>query len=61
MLNLIELVFIILLSFSTSLAHDRTKFVSLNDEPCMIRPTLIALNPVELKYYPFMTSIGKCN
>ena len=61
MLNLIELVFIILLSFSTSLAHDSTKFVSLNDEPCMIRPTLIALNPVEIKYYPFMTSIGKCN
>ena len=26
----------------------------------MIRPTLIGLNPVELKYYPSMISIGKC-
>ena len=37
----------------------------LNDEPCMVRPTLIDLNPVELKYYPFMISLnkytGSCN
>ena len=26
----------------------------------MVRPTLIALNPVELKYYPFITSLNKC-
>ena len=25
-----------------------------------IRPTLIDLNPVELKYYPFMISLNKC-
>ena len=35
-----------LLSFSEFLA---TKCVSLNNEPCMIRPFLIDLNPVELK------------
>ena len=34
---------IALLSFSESLA---TKCVSLNNEPCMARPTLIDLNPV---------------
>ena len=28
------------------LAHDGTKSVSLNDEPCMVRPTTIDLNPV---------------
>ena len=31
----------------------------LNDEPCMVRPSLIDLNPVELKYYPFMISLDK--
>ena len=33
--------------------------VALNDELCMVRPTLIDLNPVELKYYPFMISLEK--
>ena len=28
---------------------------------CMLRPTLIDLNPPELKYYPFMISLDKCN
>ena len=27
----------------------------------MVRLTLIDLNPVELKYYPFMISLDKCN
>ena len=49
--------FLALLSFSQPLA---TKCVSLNDEPCIIRPILIDLNPFELKYYPFMISLGKC-
>ena len=26
----------------------------------MIRPTPIDLNPIELKYYPFMISLDKC-
>ena len=50
--------FITLLSFSSSLA---TKWVSLNDEPCMDSTTLIDINPVELKYYQFMISLDKCN
>ena len=61
MYSLIKQVFIVLLYFSESLARDRTKCLSLNDEPCMIRPTVIDLNPVELKYYPFITSLDKCN
>ena len=49
--------FIVLLSFSSSLARvakiaDRTKCLFLSDELCIVRPTLIDLNPVELKYYP---------
>ena len=48
--------FIVLLSFNSSLTSDQTKCLSLNDEPCMIRPTLIDLNPVEFNYYPFMIS-----
>ena len=27
----------------------------------MIRPTLIDLNSIELKYYPFMINLNKCN
>ena len=49
--------FIVLLSFSESLA---TKCLFLNDEPCMVRPTLIDLNSVKLKYYPLMISLDKC-
>ena len=58
MFLLITRVFIALLSFSVSLA---TKCVSLNNERCMVRPTLINLNPIEFNYYPFMTSLDNCN
>ena len=58
MFSLIKHVFLALLSFIESLA---TKCLSLNDEPFMFRPTLIDLNPVYLKYYPFMISLDKCN
>ena len=65
MFSIIKQVLIVLLSFSTSLAHDRTKCLFLNDEPCMVTPILIDMNPAELKYYPFMISlskfIGNCN
>ena len=56
MFGLIKQVFIILLTFGESLGSDRTKCLSLNDELCMVRPSLIDLIPVELKYYPFMIS-----
>ena len=49
--------FIVLLSFSESLA---TKCLLLNDEPIIVRPTLIDMNPFELTYYPFMISLNKC-
>ena len=51
--------FIQLLSFSKSLARNRTKSLFLNDEPFMVRPTLIDMNPNELKYR-FMISLNKC-
>ena len=54
---LIEQAFIALLSFSGSLA---TKWMLIN-ESFMIRPTLIALNPVQLNCYPFMNGIDKCS
>ena len=47
MFELFKKVSIVLLVFSRSIA---TKYVSLNNEPCMIRSTLIDLNPVELNY-----------
>ena len=54
------------MSFSSSLASvfnvsDQTKCLSLNEEPCRLTPTLIDLNNIELKYYPFMISLDKCN
>ena len=56
MLSHIKQLFIVLLTFSEYLA---TKCVSLYDEPCMIKPALIDLNPVEFKCYPFMISYKK--
>ena len=47
--------FIVLLSFSKSLA---TKCLFLNDEPCIVRPTIINMNPNELKYYAFLISLN---
>ena len=58
MFRLIKQVFIDLLSFSGSLT---TKYMFFNNEPCMIRPNLIDLDPVELNYYPFMICLDKCN
>ena len=60
-------VFIVLLSFSESLACvDKVyKWLSLNDNPYMIRPTLIDFNSAELKCYPFIVTLdifnGCCN
>ena len=50
--------FIALLSFSSSLG---TKWVSLGNEPWIVRPTFINLNPIKLNYYLFMISLDKCN
>ena len=58
MFRLIEQVFITLLSFGGSLI---TTYLSLNAEPCMIRPTFIDLKPIELNYYLFRISLDKCN
>ena len=51
-------VFIALLNFSRSL---KTRCVSLDNESCTIRPTLIDSNPVELSYNPFIITLDKCN
>ena len=59
MLRLIKQVFVVLLSFSESLATMNS------DELCMVWSNLIDLNPIELKYYPFMIILdkfsGNCN
>ena len=48
MFSLVKQVFFVLMIFSESLA---TKCLSLNDESCMVRPTLIDLNLLQFKYY----------
>ena len=45
--------FIVLLNFSKSLPRDQTKCLFLNDEPCMVRPTLVDMNP-------FTISLNEC-
>ena len=45
------------MGFSESLV---IKYLFLNDEPCMVRPTLIDLNPLELEYHPLMITLNKC-
>ena len=55
---------IILLSISSTLACNQTNFRSSNDDPCLVTPTLIDINPVEHKY-PFVITLdkrsGSCN
>ena len=59
---IIRQVFIVSLNFNISLT---TRCLSLSDEPCMVRATLIDLNPIELKYSSLMVSqdkySGSCN
>ena len=57
MFSFVKQVFLVLLSFCSSLA---TKCVSLNEEPCIARHNLIVLNPVELKYNALMISLDEC-
>ena len=54
MFILAKYVFLVLLSSSRSLA---TTYTSLNNEPCIIRPTFFDFNPVEIHCYPFMMDI----
>ena len=64
MLKVIKLAFIVLLSFSGSLARGArvshtTKCISWNSKSCLAGPTYIDLNLSELHYYPFMASFGR--
>ena len=66
MISLIKKVFLVLLNFRKYVGciarvSARTKSVSLNNKPCIDRPTLFGLDPVELKYYPLMISLAKCS
>ena len=59
---IIKQVFIVSLNFNISLT---TTCLSLSDEPCMVRATLIDLSPIELKHSSLMVSqdirSGSCN
>ena len=58
MLSVIKQVFIVSLNFNISLA---AKCMPSNDEPRMVRPTLIDLNPFEIIFDPFTISLDKCS
>ena len=57
MLRFLNQDFITLLSFKGPLA---TKVVSLSNEPCIDRPSIIDLNPIDLNYHSLMISLDKC-
>ena len=70
MFGFINKMFIALLSFSGWLASignisNWTICISLNNQPCMTRSTLIDLNPDEynqgLGYYTFTVKLDRCN
>ena len=52
------LALILMLCFGGALA---IKCVSMNNEQCMVRPTLIDLNLDELHYYLFIISMNRCD
>ena len=56
MFSLTKQVFIVLLS----LTRDWTRCLFSNDEPCMVRPTSVDMNPFNFEYYLFMISSNKC-
>ena len=49
-----------LLSFGGSLASDKAKCVSLNNQSCETRPALFNTNSKKPLYYPFSVSVNKC-
>ena len=63
MFGLIKRIFIGLLSSIVD-ASNQTKFISLSNQKCKIRPTLINLHPneysQEFHYYPFSVKLHKC-
>ena len=70
MFGLTKKVFFTLLSFSgliVSMANDSslTACISLNNQPCITRSTLVDLNSYEynqgLGYYTFMVNLDRCN
>ena len=67
MFKFIKQAFIVLLSLSVSLARvakisGSTKCISLNNELCIARPTLIGLNLEEFHYnHPLMVTLGRYN
>ena len=61
MFRFIKQVSIQLLSFGGSLISKRIKCISTSKELRITRPTLFALNPEEIRYYPFMVSLDRCN
>ena len=48
---------LVLLGFGGS---STAKYVTMNNQPCIVRPTLIDLNPDEVYYYTFIISLDKC-
>ena len=37
------------------------KYLTMNNQQCIVRPTLIGLNPEEVRYYTFITILDNCD
>ena len=64
MFGFIKKVFITLLASIVN-ASNRTKCISLSNQPCMIQPTIINLHPNKCTqrscYYLFAVNLNRCN
>ena len=64
-IRFIKLIFVVISSFETQLTSQNIKCISLNNQLCLVWSLLVALNPSELLYCPFMVNldryIGNCN
>ena len=54
------MIFVVISSFETQLTSQNIKCVSLNNQLCLVWCLLVALNPSELLYCPFMVNLDRC-
>ena len=51
----------LILNLRKPLAAKNIKYISLNNQPCLVRPLPIDINPNKLCYYPFLIELDRYN
>ena len=50
-----------MLNFGNPLVAKNIKCIPLNNQPCLVRPLPIDMNPNKLWYYPFLVELDRRN